>query len=467
MAGSFGSIEESDWSRRMPAISSRRDSTHPSLATSREFFSFAVVFAVVGFAFILWRGWSLTRLDWISAIVASTAFAYSFWMTDPAPPPTAAQIRRDELLSQFAVFAVFLVFYSITSGSDSSPFNAHVRQAFALIHGHTYIDAPNFIEHAQVGRYSYQLHPILPSLMLMPFAAFWGMDTNQTYFSIVVGAIDVALAWRLLGRFRLTVNARGWLTVFFGAGTIVWYETVHGTSWGVSMVVAIAMTLLALDEIFDEARPGVAGSFAALAALARYDLAFVWPIYLALLFIRGRSIRDLAWFIPGCVAVGVVYIAFNEVRYQSPFDRGVFIFADPGSHLFGWEHFPGNFYTLFFMSTHLDGTFPYIHPSFGGQALILTSPAFILALRPSFRRIETALIAVAALISMTPSLFYFTNGFAQYGTRHYLHTFPFLLLLMAFGVHRRADQLTRILIVISILLIAFGVWHERFYGLNA
>jgi hypothetical protein len=76
-------------------------------------------------------------------------------------------------------------------------------------------------------------------------------------------------------------------------------------------------------------------------------------------------------------------------------------------------------------------------------------------------------VGLAAVIAMTPSLFYFTNGFAQYGTRHYLHAFPFQLLLMAFGIHRRADQLTRILIVASVVLIAFGVWHERFYGLNA
>jgi len=453
----------------MPAIDDR--STHPSLATSRGFFGFAVAFAIVGFAFILWHGWQLTRIDWISAFLASAAFAYSFWLADPPPIAGAARdpltVNRNEMLSQFAVFVAFLVFYSVTAGSDVSPFNAHVRQAFALNHRHTYIDAPNYIEHAQIGPFSYQLHPILPALLLMPFTAIWGMDTNQTIFSIVFGALDVALAWRLLGRFRLTVNARAWLTIFFGAGTIVWYETIHGTSWGVSMVVAIAMTLFALDETFDKSRPLVVGSFAALAALARYDLAFVWPIYLALLFLRRRSIRDLMWFIPGCAVVAVVYVTFNEIRYQSPFDRGVFIFADPGSHLFGLEHFPGNFYTLFFMSTHLDGTFPYIHPSFGGQALILTSPAFILALRPSFRRIQTALIGLATIIAMTPSLFYFTNGFSQYGTRHYLHAFPFMLLLMAFGVHRRADQLTRILIVLSILLIAFGVWHERFYGLNA
>ena len=77
------------------------------------------------------------------------------------------------------------------------------------------------------------------------------------------------------------------------------------------------------------------------------------------------------------------------------------------------------------MTMRLDDTLPYIHPTFGGQAMILTSPAFVLALRPSFRRIQTALVALAVLIAMTPSLFYFTNGFAQFGTRHYLHTFPF------------------------------------------
>jgi len=441
------------------------DANRASLSTSRGFLAAAAVILVVGYAVILWHGWVLTRIDIISTIITVGALAYSFRLSN-ARLLSEDLIERDELLSQFAIFALFLAFYAITAGSDTSPYNAHVRQAFAFIHGHTYIDAPNYIEHAQIGPYSYQLHPVLPAILLMPFAVIWGMDTNQTIFSIAFGALDVALAWRLLGRFRLTINARTWLTVFFGAGTIVWYETVHGTSWGVSMVVAIAMTLIALDETFSTARPAVVGIFAALAALARYDLAFVWPIYLALLYIRGRSIRDLMRFIPGCIAVAAVYVTFNEVRYHSLFDRGVFIFAPPGSHLFGWGNFPGNFYTLFFMTTRLDGNFPYIHPTFGGQALILTSPAFILALRPSFRRIQTALVGLAAVIAMTPSLFYFTNGFAQFGTRHYLHAFPFLLLLMAFGVHRRADQLTRILVVISVLMIAFGVSHERFLGLS-
>jgi hypothetical protein len=322
---------------------------HPNLAFSQVCFALAVLFCLSVFVLIIHRGWILTRLDWISAILTFGGLASSFWLTDSKRLVAEVAAKRDELFSQRAIFVAFLAFYAITAGSDTNPYNAHIRQAFALIHGHTYIDAPNYIEHAQVGPYSYQLHPMLPSLLLMPFAAISGMDTNQTSFSIVIGAIDVALTWRLLGRFRLTVNARTWLTIFFSAGTIVWYETIHGTSWGVSMVVAIAMTLLALDELFGEGRPLIVNMFAALGSLARYDLAFVWPIYMSLLFIRGRSFSELMWFILGCIVIGVVYIAFNEVRYHSLFDRGVFLFAPPGSHLFAWENVPGNFYTLFFM----------------------------------------------------------------------------------------------------------------------
>lgn len=233
----------------------------------------------------------MTRLDHISAIVAIGALAYSFRLKDSDHLVGEQAARRDELFSQFPVFVLFLAFYAIPAGLNTSPYNAHVRQAAAFIHGHTYIDAPNYIEHAQLGPYSYQLHPPLPAILLMPFAAIWGLNTNQSYFSIFVGAVDVALRWRLIGRFRLTLNARKWLTVFFGAGTIIWYETVDGSSWAVSMTVAVMITSLALDETFDKGRPAMVGLFAGIAALARYDLAFVWPVYAALLlFWRRRSI---------------------------------------------------------------------------------------------------------------------------------------------------------------------------------
>jgi hypothetical protein len=99
-----------------------------------------------------------------------------------------------------------------------------------------------------------------------------------------------------------------------------------------------------------------------------------------------------------------------------------------------------------------------------GQALILTSPAFILALRPSFLRPIPALVLAAAILSSGPSLLVYASGFAQLGPRYYVQVYPFLLTLIALGVPRKVDQLTRILIVVSIVLVAFFTWQVRWYG---
>ena len=418
--------------------------------------------------FLAWRGYPQNRIGLAAALIAIAA------LTLPALARRAdgRGVLRETLirLTSFegywtlATFTVFLALYAITSFLDT-PYNEQVRQAVAFLHGHTYIDAPStFLEHAQVGPYSYALHPPLPAILLMPLAAIWGMETNQAAFCVVVGAADVALAWRLLGRFRLDFNTRIWLTIFFGAGTILWYETIVGTTWALPMVVSVFFTLATLIEVFGSARPLWLGLFAGLASLARYDLAFAAPIYAALAYLKGRRLRELLWMAPGFALVGVVFVGLNEARYQSFFDLGVALTGPKNAPAFAARYLPRNLYTVFFMAPTVDGRFPYIHPIFAGQALTLTSPAFVLALRASFRRAVPVLMGLAAITVSIPSLLCYANGFAQFGTRHYLQAFPFLLIMMAMGTRRRADQLTRILIVTSVILIAFGVWHIRLYG---
>jgi hypothetical protein len=290
------------------------------------------------------------------------------------------------------------------------------------------------------------------------------MGTNQTMFSIALGAADIALAWRMLGKFRIDLNARMWLTVFFGAGTIIWYEATTGGSWEVTMLTAVMFGLLTLTEIFGEARGLLVGLWAGLAALSRYDLAFVWPIFVLLVWLRRKSIPAVAAMLPGFILTTVFYFAFNEVRYHSPFDQGAFLFVPPGTQFFGLRYIPNNIAIFLFTAPAVDEKFPYFHPTIVGQSILLTSPAFLLALRPSFCRLTTALVGVAALISVTPVLLFFGSGASQFGARHYVHAYPFLLALVAMGVRRRVDQLTRILICASILFVGFGVWHIKMYG---
>src|SRR5208282_4820979 len=72
----------------------------------------------------------------------------------------------------------------------------------------------------------------------------------------------------------------------------------------------------------------------------------------------------------------------------------------------------------------------------------------------------------AAVLVSVPSLLHYANGWEQFGTRHYIPAFPFLLVMMAIGMRRRADQLSKILIGVSVILVAFGVWHVHLWGLD-
>ena len=175
--------------------------------------------------------------------------------------------------------------------------------------------------------------------------------------------------------------------------------------------------------------------------------------------------------LPGFAGAALVYVGYNEVRFGTPNDIALWIWygqdkyrlSRPGGP-FALRDLPLNLYTLLFMAPGYSDKFPWIHPEFMGQALILMSPAFVLALRPSFLKPLPALVLAAAFSSSGPSLLVDASGFAQLGPRYYVQVYPFLLTLIALGAPRRLDQLTKILIVISIALVVFFTWQVRWYG---
>lgn len=306
-------------------------------------------------------------------------------------------------------------------------------------------------------------------------------------------------------------SSRIWLTTFFAFGTIMWYESINGGSWQVSMLVAVLMTLLALNEVFGNARPFYVGLWSGAAFLSRYDLLLVCPLYFLLLLARHPSEQTVSSglsrttyrYALGVLPAIAVYIWFNEARYGTWKDLGL-IYYNPANGnmalttpptLFAWRYFPGNFFTLFYMAPRLDTTFPYIHPLPGGQSILTTSPAFLLALRAKFwkrgdtnevstmrpneRRFldatnshrdtvgsyscDAILVALMAILSALPVLFYVGNGMTQFGARHFVQCFPFLVVLMALG--GELDQMGKVLIVVSVCLIALGIYSIRMVGL--
>jgi hypothetical protein len=402
--------------------------------------------------------------------------------------------RSNEQWSFFAVFLFFLAFYGV-SRFGPTPFYEPSVQATAFLHGHSWVDAPGYME--QVGPvcnanlpvakrlpecsftrfhdHTFLVHPPLAAIVMMPFVAAHGAvvdgaDRYQPSVCVLLGAIEVALAWRLLLLLGLSTSARLWLTAFLGLGTTLWYESTLGASWDFVLVVSLLPTLAALNELFGKARPWVVGLLAGLAALGRNDLVLAWPIYGLLLLVRGRRWWNLAAMLPGFALAAIVYGAFNYSRYGTFFDQSLWLWyrcCDGGGFHsnptipgpFSPHYLPGNIYTLLFLGWGFNSTaFPWIRPQGAGQALLMTSPAFILAFRPSLKAAVPVLMWLASILTMAASLTVYASGFIQFGTRYYVQIFPFLLVLVALGVgNGRVDQFSKILIVASIAIVAFGI----------
>src|SRR6185295_14614826 len=126
--------------------------------------------------------------------------------------------------------------------------------------------------------------PPLPAIVLLPFVAVWGLATDIRAVSVVLGAIDVGLAWWALGALPVSRRVRLATTIFFGLGTVFWYAAQLGTTWFFAHVTAVTFVLLAIgvalgsdpeaDDEVDEA-PSAGGLAAAVVAGLRRPLELV------------------------------------------------------------------------------------------------------------------------------------------------------------------------------------------------
>ena len=69
--------------------------------------------------------------------------------------------------------------------------------------------------------------PPLPAVVLMPFVAIWGLAANGQLVFAILGAIDVGLAWWVLGRLPIRTWVRFAATLFLGFGTVLWYAWIR------------------------------------------------------------------------------------------------------------------------------------------------------------------------------------------------------------------------------------------------
>lgn len=367
-------------------------------------------------------------------------------------------------------------------------YNHFPHFAEAFLHGRLSLDAgtrtAELIPSADRSCY-YLAYPPLPAILLMPFVALFGVGVTSAIACRTVSVLNVlifdACLARLPGRIGLAPlsgPARLLFGAFFALGTVTWHNAEAGGDWHLAHAVTLAAELLALHEFLGEKRPLLIGGCVSLVLLTRPTAALAC-LFLILPFLRSPRVSDFARLaaLPG--AAILLLGAYNFARFGSPTDLGYsrMILSGTGKQLmetYGQFHphfIIRNFYWFFLAPfwSRPGHAFPLgFDPN--GLSLFLASPAllycFLVPLRPrSDRLVRDATISIAA--GLIPLLMYFNTGFVQFGHRFSMDYLPPLLLLVVIGMGPRPSRVAVGLMLVSILIQAWGNLDLPFTNLPA
>ena len=259
----------------------------------------------------------------------------------------------------FKVFALALIAYGVSAKVGLHPTSLaphYVYLADALLHGQVHLIhlPPTTYDLLQHNGQWYVAGSPMPSIMMLPFVALFGLGFSDVLFSVVLGAINVALVYSLLGRltsrsdtqtpredkeisarlsgsavisFSISESSRRWITLLFALGTPHWYLAALGSYWFAAHVVAVFFALWAVREALTTRRWFLSGLWLACAGFARPTALFLTPFFVILMieglehstpaWLRGWTVTTLAPFALA-VLLGVgAQAAYNYVRFRS------------------------------------------------------------------------------------------------------------------------------------------------------
>jgi len=392
--------------------------------------------------------------------------------TGAGQPATPGFSRRSAL-----IFCVALAVYLISTGFRDTVYNNHVLLAYAWLHGHIWIDgpAPGIDALLFQGHY-YIIEGPFPAVMLLPFVAIFGLQTNQVILAAVCAAVAVAASDVVFARMEIESRLRTWLVAFLGFGTVLWWCEAFAAVWMLAHVVAVMFAMLALAEGYGKRRPILMAALLSCMTLTRFPMVLA-IVPLSYWLFAGDDIREpresrAAWsFVLALVPLFVLYVAYNYARWHTFSDIGYTLWyhtdqvGEPSGLPFKLHYLPFNLYSFVFYPPAFMDDFPWLKPTSFGVALTFTSPALAIAFLTSPRTREGLVFWSATVLTALPSLFYYVNGFEQFGMRHSLDFTPFLMPLVARGLQRYPTALSFGLIVFSIMANTYGVWYSwAFHG---
>ena len=338
----------------------------------------------------------------------------------------AFRYRTEVLL--FVGVAVALAFVSSQRFWRQSEAPHFVYQAKAWLEGRVDVDPkvlPNIEDWACVRREGgavrrcegplaasdtwYVSFPPFPALAMLPFVAVQGYQFNDTSFTVLVGALAVALFFRglrkmgELEKLERSVRDDVALALLFAFGTLFLYCSIRGEVWFSAEVLGVALTCAYVGFALQARSPLLAGLFFSMAVLTRTPLLFTGVFFvmeavcptagkrldeLKAVMSNKAALKKLGLFTAGAAPLALGGAILNIVRFGSPGEFGHRFFYNNRVNV---DIDTYGLFNLAYLGRNLDAAF-FLGPLFGqggsvgynphGLSLWLTLPFLALLIRP-------------------------------------------------------------------------------------
>ncbi len=359
--------------------------------------------------------------------------------------------------------------------------DSYTLQAYNWLRGRTYIpdgDMYDWLELAiYEGRY-YVSFPPLPSVVMLPFAALFGLATPNNAIVGFYGLIAAALAYEvMLTAGRSPRTSAFWALVCVWGSNMMWMTT-NGGVWfqaqALNMVMCLAAVLAAM-----KGRKALSTTFLALAVGCRPWSAVYLPVF-AVCFAwdereeRGGFCRSFLaqWrCLVGPVLIGVCYMAYNYVRFHNVLEFGhnylpEFQRAEHGQFYIGYL-WPNLKRLLFEPVRFRDGLLDV--PLFQGFMFYIANPLFIIwaihFIRLAVRKdlaLEDILLAAGMGTELLLTCMHRTLGAWQFGARYTCDLLPFAYMFLAKRGPKRVADWELLIGGLAIVFNVYGAMHMFF-----
>jgi hypothetical protein len=160
---------------------------------------------------------------------------------------------RGRLLWGIGLVLLVLAVYYFSQPNRTNLYLHFVLQAQSWMEGQTSIPTPGYQDvmpildsNGNPTQRGIIPFPPLPAAVLLPFVAIWHLATNEQLLATIFGAVDVGIAYWMLGFLPVRQQIRRLTALFFGLGTVFWYTSVIGSTWFWAHVVAVGCLLMSV-----------------------------------------------------------------------------------------------------------------------------------------------------------------------------------------------------------------------------